>query len=104
MSDGRTPVFSQTDLLLAHDFRLGGDNRIQLSVNVLNLFDQDTTLEVFNTQTRQDVSVDLAEYFAGQLNIQQLIGEQDIRTDSRFLQPSVFQAPRTIRLAVKYQF
>jgi outer membrane receptor protein involved in Fe transport len=39
---GRTPVFSQTDLLIAHDFRIGGSKTIGLQANVMNLFDQET--------------------------------------------------------------
>ena len=104
LSDGRTPVFSQTDLYLAHDFRLFGENRIQVSMNVMNLFDQDTTLEVFDNQTQQDVAVELADYFAGAVDIQQAIAEQEIARDPQFLMPSVFQARRGIRFAVKYIF
>ena len=39
---GRMPVFNQTDLLINHDFRLGGSKSITLQMNVTNLFDQDT--------------------------------------------------------------
>ncbi len=34
LSDGRTPTFSQTDLFLQHEFKLGGDKRISVSLNV----------------------------------------------------------------------
>ena len=103
-SDGRTPVFNQTDLYLAHDIRLPGDNRVQVSMNVLNLFDQKIAREYFNTETLQDVSVDLADYFAGRVDIQNAIATQDIQRDPRFLMANVFQAPRSIRFAVKYIF
>ena len=39
---GRMPVFSQTDLLINHDFKIGGSRTISLQMNVSNLFDQDT--------------------------------------------------------------
>jgi hypothetical protein len=39
---GRMPVFNQTDLLINHDFRLGGSRAISLQMNVSNLFDQQT--------------------------------------------------------------
>ena len=42
MSDGRTPTFSQTDLLLQHEFRFTGRRGLQVSFNILNLFNQDT--------------------------------------------------------------
>ena len=40
MSTGRTPTFSQTDSVLQHEFRHCRQRRIQLSVNLLNLFNQ----------------------------------------------------------------
>ena len=39
---GRTPIFNQTDLLIDHDFRIGGNRSISLQMNVTNLFDQET--------------------------------------------------------------
>ena len=56
-SDGRTPMFSQTDLLVAHNFRMGGSRGFQLSFNVLNLFNQDTTVSrnsTYRVQRRRD--------------------------------------------------
>ena len=50
LSDGRTPTFSQTDFYAQHDFRLGGDRRIQVSLNVLNLFDQDSVTDRWKTE------------------------------------------------------
>ena len=44
MSDGRTPTFSQTDMLVQHGFRIGGGRQLQVSFNVLNLFNQDTAV------------------------------------------------------------
>ena len=52
MSDGRTPTFSQTDLLVQHEFGVGGNRRLQLSLNVLNLFNQDTATGRFSTYHR----------------------------------------------------
>jgi hypothetical protein len=41
---GRTPMFSQTDFNVAHRYRFGRDNRfgVEASLNILNLWDQDT--------------------------------------------------------------
>ena len=39
---GRTPMLNQTDLLVSHDFRIGGSTTIGLQANITNLFDQDT--------------------------------------------------------------
>jgi outer membrane receptor protein involved in Fe transport len=39
---GRTPVFSQTDILFAHEFRILDGKTIGLQANISNLFDQQT--------------------------------------------------------------
>ena len=52
LSDGRTPTFSQTDLLVQHGFRIGGGRQLQVSMNVLNLFNQDTAIARFSTEHR----------------------------------------------------
>ena len=49
---GRTPFFSQTDLLVTHDLRLGGDKRVRLEANVLNVFNQKTGRHIFNDYNR----------------------------------------------------
>src|SRR5258708_2989544 len=39
-SEGRTPFFSQADLFVAHNVKIGGGRSVELSANVLNLFNQ----------------------------------------------------------------
>jgi hypothetical protein len=39
---GRMPMLNQTDLLVAHQIRVGGSKTIDLQMNVSNLFDQET--------------------------------------------------------------
>ena len=39
---GRTPAFSQIDLLLQQDFRLPSNMRVTIGLNAINLFDQKT--------------------------------------------------------------
>jgi len=59
---GRTPVLSQTDLLLAHDIRLNASNhQLRLELNVLNVFNQKTARHRFNylNRTRASSSIDL---------------------------------------------
>ena len=41
---GRTPMLNQTDLLIAHDFKIAGSTRIGVLANITNLFDQDTAI------------------------------------------------------------
>ncbi|HSL21920.1 MAG TPA: hypothetical protein VK886_10325 [Vicinamibacterales bacterium] len=104
-SDCRTPVFSQTDLQLQHDFRLIGDQRATLLVNVLNLFDQDTATNRFQTLTAagQSVSVTESEFYRG-IDAEALITEQGLVRDPRFLMDSGFQLPRAIRFGARWSF
>jgi hypothetical protein len=45
---GRTPVFSQTDLLVAHDFKVAENKKIHIEFNMSNLFNQKTARHIFN--------------------------------------------------------
>ena len=49
---GRTPVLSRTDLLVSHEFRGMGSQRIRLELNVLNLFNQKTATHIYNQINR----------------------------------------------------
>ncbi len=108
LTDGRTDVFLQTDLQIAHEFRIGG-NGLQVSLNVLNLFNQDAADNKLLNQFRQGaVDFDTADFFAGNVNMEALIAAQvasgAIKLDPRFLMDSSFQAPIAARLGVKFIF
>lgn len=49
---GRTPVLSQTDLLISHDVKLGGAKRLRFEFNALNVFNQQTVRHIFDTVNR----------------------------------------------------
>jgi hypothetical protein len=104
-SDGRTDTFSQTDVYVQHEFTLGGDRRLQVSLNVLNLFDQDAAISKWaKYQLLDGVTFDEADFYAARLHFDQLIREQGVERDPRFLQNSFFQAPISARLGVKLIF
>jgi hypothetical protein len=44
---GRTPVFSQTDLLVAHEIKFGEVRRLRFEFNATNLFNQKTNMYTF---------------------------------------------------------
>jgi len=48
---GRTEIFTQTDLGIRHKYRFGRDNRFTLTgtIDILNLFNQDNVLGVFDS-------------------------------------------------------
>ena len=104
LSDGRTPVFSETNLQIQQEIPLFGRTRAQFLVNVLNLFDQDTTLDVFRNYLRDTVPISDADFFDG-FNIDQiLVARPTLRKDPRFLKASAFQGARAIRVGFKLTF
>ena len=98
-SDGRTDVLSQTDIYVQHEFRFAGDKRVQVSLNVLNLFDQSASLGKWQTyQLGESAGVgiilpDEALFYTGQLDFDQLIAQQGVIQDPRFLQGFVVPVP-----------
>ncbi len=107
-SDGRTPVYSQTDLYLQHELRVAGDRRLQFSFTVINLFDQSTVVSKFSTYQRSGAGVTFpqgeAPFFTGTQTLAQLIAAQNVPIDPRFLQANGFQAPIQARFGVKFIF
>jgi hypothetical protein len=109
-SDGRTPTFSQTDMVIQHDFRLAGDRRLQLSLNVLNLFNQDTAISRFSTYQQVNGVTPLGPddteeaFYRGTLRLADLIVSQGVAQDARFLKDSSFQAPIQARFGIKFLF
>ena len=101
---GRLPTFSQTDFLVQHGFRLPGHTRVELEANILNLFDQDTTLDVFRNYLRDTVPITDPDFFAG-FDIEQILAARpSLRKDPRFLKASAFQGARSIRVGFKLTF
>jgi hypothetical protein len=97
-------MFSQLDLNLQHAFRIGGSRRVEVSMNILNVLDQDTAVNRFAPETRlRNIAISDADFFDG-FDVQQLIAEQGIPRDDRFLKDSAFQAPRSIRFGAKFVF
>lgn len=104
-SDGRTPMYTQTDLLLTHELRFAGTRAIQLSFNVVNLFNQDTTISRFSTyQKTNGVTPDETLFYTGAQTLEQLITSQAIVRDARFLMDNGFQSPIQARFGVKFLF
>jgi len=103
-SDGRTDVFSQTDFLVQHGFKLGS-REIQLSLNVLNLLNQDTAVSKFSTyQYSGGVIPDEDAFYGGRQTLASLITSQRVPQDPWFLMNNGFQAPIQARIGVKLLF
>jgi outer membrane receptor protein involved in Fe transport len=100
---GRSPIYSQTDLFLQHDVRFRG-LRMNLGLNVNNVFDQDTVTRLFTTRYRDQISgVDDAGFFRG-FDVQSLAASRGVRPDARFNQADQFLSARTIRVQARFSF
>jgi outer membrane receptor protein involved in Fe transport len=100
---GRTPVYSQTDILVQHDLRIAG-KRVNLGVNVNNLFDQDLTTRLFAARYRDAISgVNDLQFLQG-FDVASLAAARGLRPDARFNQADQFLGSRTIRLQARFAF
>jgi hypothetical protein len=105
-TDGRTPVYSQTDLYAQHNFRMG-PRSFQISFNVLNLFNQKIAVSKFSTYQRSGTGVSIpseAAFYNGTTTLAQLIAAQNVPVDPRFLQNNFYQAPIQARIGFKFLF
>ena len=100
---GRSPIFSQTDLVVQHDVRFSG-LRLNLGVNVFNLFDQDTVTRLFTTRYRDPVAGITDEQFLAGFDVQALAAARNLRPDARFNQADQFLGARTIRVQARFSF
>ena len=103
-SDGRMPFYNQADLYIQNQIKRGGNKRLVLSANVINLLDSDTATNYFATELASGQGVNFTEqaFYTGQVNIPALIA--NIPKDPRFLKDSGFQGARAIRLGAKFSF
>ena len=105
-SDGRTDTFSQTDVFLQHEIGLG-DRRLQFSLNVFNLFNQEAAVSKHSTyQSVNGVTPTGHEvpFYTGAETLESLITSQGVVRDPRFLLNNGFQAPLAARFGVKFIF
>jgi len=105
VSDGRMPVWSQTDIYVQHEFRMGGAKRLQLSLNVLNLFNQKTaTNRSITYNDANGVTFDEDSFYKNGVDIDALIKAQGIVQNPLFLKDSGYQGQLAGRVAVKFLF
>ena len=100
---GRTPTRRPT-CIVQHEVRLG-EQRLQFSFNVFNVFNQEAAVSKFSTYQRTtSIALDEAAFYRGELDFTQLIAQQAIEQDPRFLQNNGFQAPIAARFGVRFLF
>jgi hypothetical protein len=107
---GRTPIFNQTDLLVAHEFKIGKSEtkRLRFEFNIINLFNQKTnvyTMDRYNQEELVDSvgiplsGVDLTKGFDWKSMVGQYGG-----LDPRYGHPAAFNPGFQGRGLVKFIF
>ncbi len=103
---GRTPAFYRTDLLVQHTFRMFGSHRVNLGLNIENLFDQEIVTRLFTTRYRDSFNVTNDAFFGGTFDPVAMANAAPTtyRPDPRFGLPDQWQNRREMRLELKYLF
>ena len=84
-SMGRTPVEQAADLLVQHDFKLGGRTRLNVNLNVSNLFDNDVALSFWDAPFRDRFSrTPLEAFFSPGFDPVAVAAASTNRPDPRF--------------------
>jgi hypothetical protein len=98
---GRTPTVTQSDIALYQDFKIGAFN-LQLGLNVMNLFDEDTEMRRDNVRQNQDLPLTTEEFFAGGWDYEQLV--KTVTPNPFYNMTNQFQGRRELRFSVKLEF
>jgi hypothetical protein len=103
---GRTPVEQAMDLLVQHDVRLGSQRRLNLSVNVVNLFDSDMATALSASPYRDRLTFTPPELFFNGFDTEAIMNADPARyrPDARYKQASSFLRAREIRLGASFRF
>jgi len=109
---GRTPVYSQTDFMVGHEFKPSRQHerfRVKLEMNIRNLFNQSTARSYYVRYSHvNDGQVNFAnevDFFKG-FDYAKLMREQKppLRVDPQFNLPSAFQGPRDLLFGLHFYF
>ena len=86
--------------------KVAGSRSLQFSLNVFNVFNQDTVTSKYSTYQKVNgvTPTDELLFYTGKETLASLIVSQGVAKDPRFLQANAFQAPIAARLGVKFSF
>jgi len=111
MSDGRTPFLFFTNIYAEYNLAITDSYRIQLNVNVDNIFNIKTARQVFETLTRSGINLtdqELAGGISYDENAQTLTTSEGTvyswDRDPRFLMEFDYYDPIEVRLGLKFIF
>jgi hypothetical protein len=117
-NQGRAPMLSQTNLLIAHDVKLPRHSRLSLQANITNLFDQDTVLSIGTSPYRDPLVLPAVPgnpgaapaFFAGPFNADAVQAAANASSSSKGRKSPLYRlansylGARAIRLFAKITF
>ena len=98
---GRTPAITQTDALIAKRFGVTSRVEAELSLNVVNVFDQRAVTSVYQVYSIRSLPLTEAEFFAGFDAAKIAAG---LPKDPRYGAPFGYQPARQITAAARLEF
>lgn len=110
---GRTPVFSQTDLMVAHEFKFGEVKKLRFEFNMMNLFNQKTSMFTFDRYNQEELSdtvgidlsaVDLSKGFDWQAMALAASQAAGVSLDPRYKEAGIFNTGFEGRFLIKFIF
>jgi hypothetical protein len=102
---GRTPTYSQTDLLIQQRIPLGSSKaQLSVGVNVINLFDQMAVTNYATTPYRDAFNISAQQFFAGFDPAAVAATTPSIRADPRYRLANNYQTPRSIMAQARVTF
>ena len=113
----RTPWFTQSDLNVSHQVKVGDHQNVTFEATALNIFNQRAVTAYFQSldswsfgtaiqPNGADLTHGAADYEAleSPYNVQTLINADGVAKNSQYGQPFLYQFARNIRLAVRFTF
>jgi hypothetical protein len=113
---GRVDTMSRIDLRLQHDFKLFGNHRINVAMDVRNVFDQMAVTNIGHQPYRDGFTIPDGTYFAPNgFDIDAYVaafraaardpqGLNNLRSNPFYKQPQGWQGRRTFQFSARYRF
>lgn len=105
---GRTPAFTQTDLLLSHSIKLGESVKMTFEANVTNLLNQGAVTNTDQSFNRSgSINISDAAFYKGGWNVNTLVNPVTGAVPAKNINygfPTAFQGIRDVRLGMRLQF
>jgi len=102
-TEGRNPFLWRVDLYAEYDLKLTDRYTIQINLNVINVLNTHIATRAFHLINQEEIYTTDAEKLAG-FDYLDVIADNDILRDPRYMKDWSFQGPINARIGVKFIF